>query len=101
MNDKTYNGWTNYETWLVGLWLDNDEGSHHECRAIARRAASPFTAGEAIKDFIEECYDLPTTGLVADLVNSGLAQVDWREIGEHFAPDEGEEIEEDETEETP
>ena len=21
---KTYNGWTNYETWNVKLWLDND-----------------------------------------------------------------------------
>ena len=22
MSDKTYNGWTNYETWLVKLWMD-------------------------------------------------------------------------------
>ena len=24
--DKEYNGWTNYETWNVGLWLGGDEG---------------------------------------------------------------------------
>jgi len=24
--DKGYNGWTNYETWNVALWLQNDEG---------------------------------------------------------------------------
>ena len=28
----TYNGWTNYETWNVALWLDNDEQSY----ALAR-----------------------------------------------------------------
>ena len=24
---ERYNGWTNYETWLVNLWMDNEQGS--------------------------------------------------------------------------
>ena len=24
MNHKEYNGWHNYETWLVKLWIDSD-----------------------------------------------------------------------------
>ena len=32
--DTEYNGWTNYETWNVGLWLGGDAGLYD----IARRA---------------------------------------------------------------
>ena len=32
--DVEYNGWTNYETWNVGLWLGGDEGFYD----LARRA---------------------------------------------------------------
>ena len=27
-NDKTYNGWSTYETWAVALWLDNERSSY-------------------------------------------------------------------------
>ena len=35
MTTKTYNGWTNYETWAVALWLDN---SAQQARAAIARA---------------------------------------------------------------
>lgn len=31
-----YNGWTNYATWNVALWLDNEQDSYNEYRAFGR-----------------------------------------------------------------
>ena len=36
--DTSYNGWTNYETWNVALWIQNDEGLYNEAKRIMRRA---------------------------------------------------------------
>ena len=35
MTTATYNGWANYETWNVALWIQNDEGLYNvakQCR---------------------------------------------------------------------
>jgi len=35
MTTATYNGWANYETWNVTLWIQNDEGLYNvakQCR---------------------------------------------------------------------
>ena len=37
IEDTTYNGWTNYETWNVALWIGNDEGLYNEARRLRRR----------------------------------------------------------------
>ena len=37
--DGTYNGWTNWETWAVKLYQDNEEQSNREVAALAVRCA--------------------------------------------------------------
>ena len=32
LTETSYNGWTNYETWNVALWVNNDEGSYYLAR---------------------------------------------------------------------
>ena len=34
--DTTYNGWKNFETWNVALWLGNDEGLYNMARRYGR-----------------------------------------------------------------
>ena len=35
ITDTTYNGWANYETWNVALWIQNDEGLYNVAKQCA------------------------------------------------------------------
>jgi hypothetical protein len=106
MADKGYNGWSNYETWNVKLWIDNDEGSYLYWREQVRDAWEhndhdrDDTIGDLarlLKDEHEE--NTPTvTGVYADLLNAALSEVDWYEIAEAMVEDEDLKEDEEETE---
>lgn len=96
---EKYNGWTNYETWNVALWLDNDQGSQEYWRDAAEQAYRDADKGEdrkwdatcvvadQLKDEINEAApDLGAT-CFADLLGAALSEVNWREIAEHYVDD--------------
>ena len=109
MSDETYNGWKNYETWAVGMYLDGNYdgastyyaaletvrdviGRDHPTSEYWTVAESRrYNVADALKDLVEE-YNNPhmidddhpeqLSGLVADLFGAALSSVDWHELAD-------------------
>ena len=84
-----YNGWTNWETWIVNVWIDNDQNLYEHYGDMARK--------EVLTDKESATHELSTTlreqfdewapeieGLYLDLLNGALREVNWREIARHL-----------------
>ena len=80
--DTSYNGWNNYETWLVNLWLTNDESSYYQLAQILALYSDVVSQGDAIEEWVRADQAI-TTGLYADLINAALGKVSWYEIAEN------------------
>lgn len=75
MSESTgYNGWNNYETWLVSLWLNNDQVSYGLLLEAKSQPGNMCDKAEWLKD------ELASSGLLADLINAAFARVDWAEV---------------------
>ena len=87
MSDEGYNGWKNYPTWAVHLWLDNEQGSQDECVRMAQtftRETHPrYEMAHWLKDMVRE--DEPEdASCFTDLLGYALDCVDWYEIADAY-----------------
>jgi hypothetical protein len=105
MTDATYNGWTNYETWAVGMYLDGNYTGQYTYQAtietvedaLEGNSATEFSTVEqvcrrevadALRPFVETgCSgpeDEPTIlhPLVSDLFGAALSAVNWYELAD-------------------
>lgn len=99
---ERYNGWANYPTWAVNLWLSNDEPLYRETQRIAdiMREQAPddenvrngiwtvedtakFRLADHLKTWVtdELAPDLGAS-FAADLMGYALGEVDWEEIAD-------------------
>lgn len=98
-----YNGWTNYETWAVSLWLDIDEHSYRYWRSQVERhrkdapesprvrqgtwtveEAARINLADQLKDEVTDKASLKEPNVYSDLLLAALSEVDWFEIVDHW-----------------
>lgn len=84
-----YNGWKNWETWNVNLWIDNEEPTYREKVRFLRRAhrANDIDA-DTVREFCEDMFPNGTPDMQNDekeTVAEQWAKVDWSELADHFA----------------
>ena len=77
-----YNGWSNYETWCVNLWMTGDQGYYELLCEIMSSHSDLSDQAEALEDWTRFEYDGEYSSLWADLICSALDRVDWYEIVE-------------------
>lgn len=94
-----YNGWTNYETWVANLWLDEerefweqiadercgpraDHWSAERHREFVRDFADTLRL-----DFERKALDQLEPSLFLDLLHAASDRINWREIAEHYLPE--------------
>lgn len=105
--EKNYNGWTNYETWNVKLWMDNSQGDQEYWRdralnLIAISLPTEYSSKEDnaiydLSDEIKESFEGQAQEIMEkanasaspfmDLLNASLSEVNWREIAESLIED--------------
>lgn len=97
--DKTYNGWTNYETWATKLWMDNDESSYNyyqkmakeiivnaiEDKTFTKRENAKLTFMHLLKDELEENNPLADNAdMYTDLLNAAISEINFYEIASNI-----------------
>jgi len=86
-----YNGWPNYETWLMNLWYGDyfysyvSEGIEDGFIDL-ETSRDPYELGNMLKDHVEELIEMegqvPSSGFVADLFNGAMRDINWYSIGD-------------------
>jgi hypothetical protein len=104
MADDGYNGWKNYETWAVGMYLDGNytgPGTYDyvtelvrgqlSCQHLEGDGVERLRVADYLKDFVETETDPTGYGnddtpelhpLVSDLLGAALSSVDWHELAD-------------------
>jgi hypothetical protein len=81
---SNYNGYTNYETWAVSLWLNQPEDIYNYWNERAKKL-DVYNLSEEIKEDVINRNPLKDSASVyLDILATGLKRVNWMELAESF-----------------
>lgn len=86
--DRTYNGWANYPTWAVHLWLSNTEADYRAAQDLARHGGEGERGGDRFRQWIKDENPLADAPSVySELLGWAIQAVDWDAVARAFAPE--------------
>lgn len=96
--EEGYQGFKNYGTWVVTLWIENDQGEYEYWRERVQELTPEggFTQEEQVRsdylvELAQELQDyheenMPEVrGVYADLLGAALEEVDWFQVADNLA----------------
>jgi hypothetical protein len=93
---KKYNGYTNYETWNVALWIDNEQWLYEEVKHLTRHATNKYDLANQIKEIIESMNPLnDQASMYSDLLGAAISSCNFYEIANNWIEDNKDEPEEE------
>lgn len=85
MTEEGYNGWKNYETWLMNLNLTNEEGLYHSIIELLKETEGKkdYERAETLKDWVEEAFWVDEHNIIKicdTWTTRDFQEIDWIEI---------------------
>ncbi len=81
VSSENYEGWTNYETWCVNLWLNKEPSFQWLTQLANNPELTDYQKCEVLKNEIEAANPLiESESIYSDLLVAAMSSVDWVQI---------------------
>lgn len=95
MTEKTYNGWTNWETWNFNLhwayaFTEDADRAYEEAEAnstFTREEQATIDLAHMIESMVEDSMDTPDrerNPWEQDIINGYMREINYHEVARHY-----------------